>query len=907
MKTELQYIPILSTKLHRPQVPAGYLHRPELLERLEEVPRPPLVLVSAPAGYGKSTLATSWLEGNERPYAWVSLDKDDNHLHRFLSYFVAALQTIFPEALDATTALIKSPVLPPISVLNASLINDLEQIGQDFILVLDDIHLIREKAILDFLKTILHHPARSMQLCLVGRRDPIVPIVSMRAKGMIREIRMQDLQFTSKEAGDFLEKAMGLTLEKAIKNGIVEKTEGWITGLRLAVLAMRGQNNPGRNLLGIKGTTRYIVDYLLGEVLDQQPSEIKDYLLNVSILDRFCAPLCDALYEKKAKPAEKTIDGQSVIAWLQANNLFIIPLDMENHWFRFHHLFKDLLKNRLKHAKSQREINTLFSRAGVWCEGQTLVEDAIGYTLAAGDDEAAADIVERYRDREFDNNRWYVVDRWLERLPEVVTRKRIKLLLTEARVLNDRFRLMDIPPVIERAQVLMAKQSVDPLDRGECYYFLGFLQFWQGDGRKSRMFLDKALELVPESHIGYVRAQIELFIGLTDYINGKKDEAIQVLHGWIDKRHLQSGQIWERLKFGLVTIHLLAGELAPAHREGRILLDAMKRSGQVFVETWADYFLGVGAFHRFALSEAQHHFGRVLANQYAANMRAVVDSYAGMAICLEFQEHTDEADQILHKAEDFVQWAEDPMLLDVVLACKARIALLRGNLDAAIHWQRGFKLPAHVPGMIFFFVQPNITACRILTATGTKAAITEAAENLQHLRQETESLHYTCHVIEIVVLQTMVAHGLGRSEESFDFLEHAVSLSEPGGWIRPFVEMGAPMAGLLEQLLKQNPSAGHIRKILAAFPGHQYPGTSRVNMGTENGGGIPSPLIDPLTHREQDVLELLCERLQNKEIAEKLFVSNDTVKWHLKAIYQKLQVNSRRQAVEQARHLGIIH
>jgi len=895
-------IPILRTKLHRPPVPKDHVHRGELLGRLEEDPRRPAILVSAPAGYGKSTLVACWLKECERPGAWFSLDENDNDLQRFLIHFVTAVQTLFPDAVGDTMALIQSPILPPTPVVAATLVNELDRIEQDFILVLDDIHCIQEKGVHDFLNLILRQPPRSMQLALVGRRDPVMPVASLRVKGVLAEVRMRDLRFTVDESTEFLKAVLGREIKESIAAALAEKAEGWVTGLRLAALAVGGTEDLGRGLLELKGTTRYVVDYLISEVLNHQPAGIRGFLLSTSILDRFCAPLCDAVFEEAAMAGEETVDGQAFIDWLWKQNLFIIPLDMENRWFRYHHLFGDLLRAQLRRTMSREEIAGLHSRASAWCEDQASIEESIHHALEAGDAERAADIVECHRDAEFDANRWYVVNRWLEMLPEEITQHRLKLLLTEARVLNDRFRLMDIPPVLERAQALVESQPTEPLDQGELFYFLGFLQYWQGDGRSSQDYFDRAIELVPEIHVGYVRAQLELFVGLTAHINGRKDEAIQRLTAWIDTRNLRTGLLWQRLTYGLAIVHLLSGELAAAHRESRKFLDDGIRTGSRFIETWGEYLLGVVAFHRHDLAEASRHFSHVVANRYVANTRAAIDSMAGIAIVSQLLGRPDEADESVRLAGDHARWSEDSTNLEVVLACEARIALLRGDLDAAGRWQRGFRMPLHAPSMIFFLANPSVTECRVLAALGTEAGLAEAAAKLQHLRQETSSLHNTCQAIDVIALQAMVAHLQGRLDQALDLLKQAVDLSGPEGWIRPFVELGSPMAGLLHKLLEQDPSTDHVGEILDALPNEQPPPTSRHELPQ----APPDWLVEPLTHRELDVLELLAKRLQNKEIAEELSISSITVKSHLRNIYQKLQVTRRREAVERAAALRLL-
>jgi LuxR family maltose regulon positive regulatory protein len=317
---------ILRTKLHRPPAPGDYVHRARLSEYLDQQLERPLTLVSAPAGYGKSILVSSWLDTSRRPGAWYSLDEQDNDLRRFLSYFLSAVQTVFPAPGLETLSMLKAPDLPPVPALADSLINDLDRIEDHFILVLDDFHLIHQRSVSRFVRELLRHPPRCMHLVIISRKDPFLPISSLRARDMLAEVRTHDLRFSAGDTAEFLKLNLRIPVEDATATLLTEKTEGWVTGLRLAVLAVRGHEDFEHRLSGLTGTTRYVMDYLISEVLDQQPEAIRCFLLNSSILERFCAPLCDRLIEPDESSGMDGIDGEAFTAWAMASNLFVIPL-----------------------------------------------------------------------------------------------------------------------------------------------------------------------------------------------------------------------------------------------------------------------------------------------------------------------------------------------------------------------------------------------------------------------------------------------------------------------------------------------------------------------------------------------------------------------------------------------------
>ena len=356
-----------------------------------------MTLVSAPAGYGKSILISSWLDTSKRPGAWLSLEEKDNDLRRFLSYFLSAVQTLFPAAELETLSMLKAPDLPKVPALAESLINDLDRIEDRFVLMLDDFHLIHEKAVNGFVRELLRHLPRCMHLVIISRKDPFLPISSLRARDMLAEVRTQDLRFTAGDTAAFLKLKLGIPVEDATATLLAQKTEGWVTGLRLAAIAMRGEEDIEHRLSRLTGTTRYVMDYLISEVLDQQPEAIRRFLLNTSILERFCAPLCDRLNAPDEPSNRGEIDGRSFTDWAMASNLFTIPLDLENRWYRYHHLFRQLLRRQMKRQCSAEEIPALHARASRWFDENGLIEEALGHAMAAGEVHHAVEIIEKNR------------------------------------------------------------------------------------------------------------------------------------------------------------------------------------------------------------------------------------------------------------------------------------------------------------------------------------------------------------------------------------------------------------------------------------------------------------------------------------------------------------------------------
>jgi LuxR family maltose regulon positive regulatory protein len=919
METHNTNIPLLRTKLYRPPVPADHVHRSKLLEQLEKAPHRPLVLVSAPAGYGKTTLVSCWLDICDRPGAWLSLDENDSGLRQFLSYFVAAVRTLFPEAGRDTITLINARKLPSTRVLAHTMLNELDKIEQDFIVVLDDIHRIQGEVVQDFLSMILRHSSRFVQLVLVGRRDPIVPIASLRAKGLVTELRLRDLRFTADEAAEFFQGAVGPKLEKTTAAALAEKADGWVTGLRLAALAIRGQDNPGRKLLELKGSTHYVMDYMISEVLDSLPPGILHCLLSSGILRRFCAPLCDAVFEADGTSGEKEIDGQEFVKWLQENNLFVIPLDTENRWFRYHHLFWDLLRSQLKQKVSPEEIASLYSRASEWFESQGLITESIEEALMAGDIVRAAEIIEQHRHSEHEGGRWQVVERWLGKVPTEIRRKRLALRLAEMWIAYVQFQLERIPPMLEETESLPDIETAAPMLLGELNFFRGTLLYWQGDAESSVRYLETALSQISEKNL-HVKCNVELNLALARHMIGQKEAAIQALTDRIRSADSSKGLLAYSIG-GLAFIHVLSCELNPARVQAQRLQSVTGKIGDLNASAWSSYLLGCTHLNAYELERASRHFSVAARQRYILDTRAVIDALAGLALAQQLMQQPDKAAETMERLLVFARELNAPLYISVAYSCQARLALLQGEPISAGRWARSFEHRPDPSSLFLWLEVPSITLARVLIASGFARSALNAVKLLQSIRELSEACRFTCQTIEIVTLQALALQSQGRTEEALETLEEAVTLAGPEGWIRPFIEAGAPMAHLLDQLTQKDVAVGYIERILAAFENYGQ-GAEWDTLGSISekqwSPSIPSPrrpyslsgrtqpLAEPLTHRELDVLELLSERLQDKEVAEKLVISPKTVKTHLQNIYRKLCVQGRREAVERAMSLKIL-
>jgi LuxR family maltose regulon positive regulatory protein len=900
-----------------------------LLELLKQNPRRPLTLVSAPAGYGKTTLVAQWLQATESKGAWLQLGEEDGDLRTFLSYFVAAVRVRFPEACPDTTTLLQASQMPPCSVLADALGNELDAIEQPFILVLDDYHCVGDASVHELLDNILRYPPRPLHLVLISRHDPAISLASLRGQGWVTEIRQDNLRFSKPEVRAVLEQVAGISVSDSALTHLETEMEGWIVGLHLVGLLLRSESNPEAFLSGLKGGFQQVHDYLLEEVLGRQHARVRDYLLNMSLLDRFCAPLVEAVCCPDGDAAAVAMTGEDFIQSIQRDNLFVIPLDSHGRWFRYHHLFGDFLTRQLELERDSQEIRAFHTRASAWFESQGLVTDSIKHALSAGDNVGAAQIIEKYRDHEFSVDRWYVVERWLAMLPTEVAQERPKLLMTEAWIANLRHQLARVPKIIERADSLLCGRPVESALAGEFAFFRGYSEYFDGHAERSLQYLEEAASQLSRKTTPFL-GEAELMLGLARCMAGRNEKAVRALEVRIDEVDSSEGQLLSRLIAGLAFIHLVRGDMPRARVEAQRLQRVAQKLDMNLTEAWSSYMWACTHLQTGEFEAAASHFAHAVERRYVLEPRAAVDALAGLALTQQFMRLDNEAAETTVLFQEFAQELNERQYLSVAHSCQARVCLLRGDLTPAIEWARSCSDPPAPSGLFAWLEAPPITQARVLIAAGSERSLEKATTLLGDIRQVSEACRFTCQAIEVAVLQSLSLEKRGRTDEALAALKEAVTLTEPGGWVRPFVEAGPPMAKLVGQLRTQKITEEFFDRLLAALPDTQ-PEAATEASGTESAlssvsqsdrpiaegqihrgsqaadaaTGIRSS-VESLTNRELDVLQLLAERLYDKEIAKALSISIHTVRSHVKHIFEKLRVTGRRQAVIKAEELGLL-
>lgn len=898
--------PLLRTKLHRPPVAMDHLHRKHLLDRLNSRIDRPLTLVSAPAGYGKSTLVSCWLEDVNIPWGWVTLDSSDNDLHQFLSYLLDAVDSIFPAIGKETRAFLDGVGLPALEVLSHTLINELDHIQEKFVLVLDDYHTIKDKRVHDMVADIIRHPPRHLHLVLASRIDPPLPIATLRAEARMTEIRIQDLRFTLEDTTEFLQQFTGAPIEISEAESLMEITEGWVTGLRLAVLSMRHEDDLPRILGSVPRDNRYIMDYIVAEVLSQLPQGVEDYLLKISVLKRFCAPLCEVLDSINGSADARKMSGREFIRFLKETNLFVIPLDNDHRWFRFHHLFQDLLNRRLKRRFSLDDIDLLHKSAGTWFSGKGLIEEALHHFLACGDTQGAIRLIDLHRHDLMNSEQWHRLERLLGVLPLDSAEKAPEILILKAWLSDLDFRIEKLRTYVSQAALLMAEAPPKASPswtslRAELDVCNALLHYLDGDAEQTIKHAQQALTgFVLQAHSARGWAQCLLAGGYQ--MAGQLEKAYTIVRSALQEEAPETATYHSRLLSTLCFVHWIAADLTGLHQGARQLIKLGQKSNLSQSIEFGHYFLGIFHYLRNQLAEAESHLHLVVQDRHKAEMVNYSHSTFALALCNESLGRSEVAADIVENLIEFAMESRRGELLVLCQAFHVELALRQENISKAEKWARNYDPYPFQSGHRFYL--PQLTLVKVHLARNTKKSRRQAADLLFRLHDHYSSINNTRFLIEILALQALLHDTFGEEALTFEKLMEALRLASPDKCIRPFLDAGLPMADLLKRLAETDLSIPYVGILLKSFRSEAVSTSELYSSSIPTPSGVP--LADSLSKREMEVTTLLARRLSNKEIAETLFVSTDTVKKHLYNIYQKLHVNNRRQAVEKAKALGIL-
>jgi len=897
--------PILVTKLFIPITRLELVPRPRLIERLNGCIHCKLTLVSAPAGFGKTTVVAEWLgtisNASKSHFAWLSLDEGDNDPSRFLTYFITALNQI--DGLDkigeGSLAMLQAPKPPPTEAVLTPLINEIAAIPDRIVFVLDDYHLIAAQPIHETVNFLLENLPPQMHLVIATREDPLLSLSRLRARGQLTELRASDLRFTTSEAAEFLNQMMGLNLSTDDITALETRTEGWIAGLQLAAISLRGQTDTSKLIQSFTGSNRLVLDYLIEEVLNQQSLEIQNFLLQTSILDRLNGSLCDALTGQD--------NGQQVLETLDRANLFIVPLDNERHWYRYHHLFAELLKQRLN-TTHPNSIKELHSKAVVWYDTNGELSNAIQHAFAGDDIETAALLIEKGAFKALERSDLKFILNWVDRLPENVLKKHPWLFTYHSWALLLTGQVAIVSPGLENTEWLLNSFSNDDSQKQEMVGYVAGLKaiqsLWQRDFKNGLVFANQAIENLPENN--WIRGYCAIVLGSSYWgsgdLTGAKDAYKEsYLVGQA------SGSMMLAVSGGCNLAHAieLEGHLQEALELFQDLFKFVEQDGKVLPVAGYIHVEIARLFHELNQLDlaSQHLIDGIQLCKQLADGRAETIGHGLLTRVQLAQGNIAEAINSVQNAKDANPSPDTPFDLRGGEYPEIWLWLKENNLKNLDAWLKENR--AKVDEGSFFQRISFAMHARVLIALGLEYSdgtyINDALELLKRLLELIEDNSWGKKVVEILALQALAYDADGKTAQAISTLERALIMAEPEGFIRTFVDEGPPMARLLYAALEQGISPDYVQRLLAVFPDIEPEQVISSQMQIAD-----SEWIEPLSERELDVLKLIAEGLPNQEIASKLYLSLNTVKAHTRSIYGKLGVNNRTQAGARARALGII-
>jgi len=905
---------LLQTKLFAPTLRPSLIPRPQLIAQLNaslgkgtQGFSARLTLVSAPAGFGKTTLASAWFaqlaafnpQLSEDNTTWLSLDESDNDPVRFLAYLIAALQTAVPGLGQAAMRDLQSPQPPVSETILTSLINDISQHDQPIILVLDDYHVITAAAVHQALAFVLEHLPPLLHLVITTRSDPPLPISRLRAHGQIVEIRANDLRFTIDEARLFFSQVMGLPLSVEETATLEQRTEGWIAGLQLAALSMQGRDDMSDFITDFAGSHRLILDYLTDEVLERRPKGTRNFLLQTSILERLCGPLCDAVTGRH--------DGQATLELLEQANLFLIPLDEKRFWYRYHHLFADVLRKRLNQVSASQTnglVTTadLHHRASDWFEGEGFIDEAIHHALAAQDVERAVALVERYSIVMFQRSEILTSRAWLERLPRELVQTRPRLILAHgwAMVLTGHGQAIEQWLSTPPAGTVLAAPDLPPDILGELALLLATQARYQRDDARSLELALQAQELLSGDERGLLAGALYT-IAVARLHQGDVDAASQAFAKSVILGETKGGPFMALVALQeLSEVQIRQGYLSQVIQtcQKAMRMAARWRWQTMPAAGMAHIYFGQVLYERNDLIGATQELTDGIDRLRSSTIQFVLaQGFVTLSKIQLARGDYEGAFAAIQQGEDWlIQMQIGDRVAGILLALgKTRLWLAQGQVKAAAHWLEACQWRAEETNIGYLqrltLVRLRLAQNRLDPHGQIPLEVTETLNRLLALKENGE---WFGQVIEVLILQALVCQAQGASTDALTILERAFGLAEPEGYVRLFVDEGEPMADLLRQARQRGLFPNYVDKLLAACT------------AVEPERGRAELLPEPLSARELEVLQLVAAGASNREIADELFLAVPTVKKHVSNILSKLNAASRSQAVAEARALELL-
>ncbi|KPL77277.1 hypothetical protein ADN00_09070 [Ornatilinea apprima] len=910
---------LIKTKLFIPRPRHKTLARPALINQLNAGLNSSLILLSAQAGSGKTTLLVEWLGQVKLPAVWLSLDENDNEINRFLAYLVTTIQIAWPDFGETIIAAIRLAQPPPTESILAWLVNELVERREELIIVLDDYHVIKLETIHTAINFLIEHLPSQIHLVIATRSDPPLGLPRLRSRLWLTEVRSAQLRFSRSEAEEFLSEVMGLNLSSDMLALLEKRTEGWIVGLQLAGLSLRGASDPDGFVQAFSGSHLYILDYLIDEVLQRQPPEIQAFLLQTSILNRMSASLCDAVWKPQETPSQGIRSSEDCLAYINRNNLFLISLDDERRWFRYHHLFADLLRHQLARSMGN-QVDDLHQRASCWFEQQGLISEALWHAIRANDYNRAADLIEtRAHDLILQG---YIVriGEWLAAVPDDLVLARPLLSLYQAWYLVLTGEAQPVETYLSAVEHhLKGEPNNSQLLRETVAAIRAFMAGKTLDAPRAIEAAQNALAIISEENV-FLRATAYYNLGVASLMVNDLPSACQAL-----RESGRLGAMSHNLNVAVPSLTSLGVQemaLGRLHQAEKTFHEAL----QLAIDS-DGHRLPLSMRPLAALSELHYEWNHLdLARQFAqegcaqeggwGNTAAATQAYQALCqVCLA-QGDLSAAQTTCDKADEFVRFYHLPDWHDAnAKRCRVRLWLHPGisNLAAALRWAEKEQEKININEPLPYLREVgNIAIARVWVAAGREKA---ALELLERLHTSTQDSGRVGAQIQIWVLQALARSGLGENQAALKILDQALALAEPEEYVRSIIDEGAGVAALLVEMVTRHQTAhlNYAIRLLSAMGYTVDPHTHTIQLSGVPAAGLTvaeagsvGSLVEPLTEREMEVLVCLARGMTNSEIAGQLVVAVSTVKRHINHVFAKLGVTSRAKAIIEARKLGIL-
>ncbi len=892
--------PLIKTKLFMPRIPSDWVRRPRLIDQVESGLTIRLTLVSAPAGYGKTTLIADGLHNARIPVGWLSLDTSDNDPTLFWTYFVAALQTIHPGIGKPALSMLQSPQPPSAEWLLATLINEIAEVPADFALVLDDYHEIDNQSIHDSISRLVDRMPPQMHLFITTRADPPLPLARLRARDHMRELRAADLRFTLAETTEYLNDLMRLGLSRTNVKTVEDRSEGWITGLRIAALSMRTTDDVSAFVDSFGGGTHHIFDYLIEEIVNRQPPEIREFLLRTSILDRLTGPLCDGITGRD--------DSQEILEDLERKNLFVVPLDDNRHWYRYHVLFSDLLRAQMIGQKPDL-ISELHAKASQWFEGEGLTVEAVNHAMVSQDFDRVVELIEPLVMTMVAQNKHATVLRWLSKIPDDLAAGHPWLCVGGAWASLWMRKYEDVQKFTQWADARLPER-VEEYDkevidwhhiRAYLLVLRAFLTFNSNDLISTIDLCHDALRHAPVDDT-LLFATIMLNLGFAFTASGDLESGYVHFKEAATKAKATASYHYA----SAATAHMadLEAQVGHLHKAAHTYRQAI----QIAKEWGSGECAPVASYALVGLSEVLYEWNKLdeAASQLDQGIGLVAMSSEsqpeimekGLLVMARLAHARGKPDDVHHALARAREVAQPAIDLDYrplqVSSWEARIALSEGKLVEVIDWAADVERSLPITEIPDYRSEIKyLTLVRVKIASGETQEIPESLERLHKVMNDNKRMSS---VVEVLILKALALQAQGKLDEAVVALGRALSLAKPEGYVRIFVDEGKPMAQLLQHAAVKGIDLDYVAKLLAALGSGRQPEKQPAG----------SPVAEELTQREEEILRLIAAGLSNRDAAELLVVTEGTVKKHLNNIFGKLGVKSRTQAAARAKELDLL-